>query len=740
MGTYAMEQEILYGTVMAVVFQNQENGYTVLRLRSQDNEVVTVVGTIPMTVIGERLAITGRWTAHASYGRQFEADLLERLMPETSEEILSYLSSRAVKGIGGRTAAKIVAAFGSSSLDILENEPEKLASISGISRAKALEMSESFKRQVGMRRLIEFLSAHRLPVGLAMRLYRAYGELAVDALQDDPYMLTQPYFGADFAAVDAFALELGTEADDERRVEAGILFELTFNQNNGHTFIPRNKLVAATAMLLGLEEAIIDAGILRLCETDQLKTDTVAGLEACYVPELYEAEVYISQRICQMARKLPKPHRDAERLLAEVQAEAEIDYADKQLQAIRAAAENRVMIVTGGPGTGKTTIMAGILSLFDKMKLDTTLAAPTGRAAKRLSECTGREASTIHRLLETQYDQQTGDMCFFHDENAPLETDVMVVDETSMVDVLLMQSLLKALPQSCRLILVGDPDQLPSVGPGNLFSDLIRSEAVPTIRLTEVFRQAQESLIVMNAHAVNHGELPELGVKDRDFFFMKRRTSEDVVRTIQELCSQRLPKNMGIDPTDIQVLSPTRKNEAGTRNLNKQLQSVLNPAHPTKREKVYGDYAFREGDRVMQIRNNYDILWKRTDGLGSGAGIFNGDIGRITEIDPQEETVTIVFDDREAVYDFTMLAELEPAYAMTVHKSQGSEYRAVILTAWSGSRYLLTRSVLYTAITRAKDLLIVVGNEEVVAAMVANDRQTRRYSGLKLRLQQEIVE
>ena len=374
------------------------------------------------------------------------------------------------------------------------------------------------------------------------------------------------------------------------------------------------------------------------------------------------------------------------------------------------------------------------------MKLNTTLAAPTGRAAKRLSECTGREASTIHRLLEAQYDQQTGDMCFFHDENAPLETDVMVVDETSMVDVLLMQSLMKALPQNCRLILVGDPDQLPSVGPGNLFSDLIRSEAVPTIRLTEVFRQAQESLIVMNAHAVNHGELPELGVKDRDFFFMKRRTSEDVVRTIQELCSQRLPKNMGIDPTDIQVLSPTRKNEAGTRNLNKQLQSVLNPAHPTKREKVYGDYAFREGDRVMQIRNNYDILWKRTDGLGSGAGIFNGDIGRITEIDPQEETVTIVFDDREAVYDFTMLAELEPAYAMTVHKSQGSEYRAVILTAWSGSRYLLTRSVLYTAITRAKDLLIVVGNEEVVAAMVANDRQTRRYSGLKLRLQQEIME
>ena len=731
-----MDQEILYGTVAAIIFQNQENGYTVIRLRSQDDEMITVVGTIPMTVVGERLAITGRWTSHASYGRQFEAELLERLMPESREEILAYLSSRAVKGIGAVTAQRIVAAFGSHSLDVLENEPEKLAQVQGISLSKAKEMSESFKRQVGMRRLIEFLAAHHLPVELSMRLYRVYGELAVEALEDDPYMLTQPYFGADFAAVDAFALETGTEADNERRVEAGILFELTFNQSNGHTFIPRNKLVAATAMLLNLESDIVDAGIIRLSESGQLETDTVAGLDACYIPELYEAEVYITQRICSMAEHMSEPPASLERMLKQVQAEAEIEYADNQLAAIRAAAENRVMIVTGGPGTGKTTTMAGILELFEKMKLETFLAAPTGRAAKRLSECTGRPASTIHRLLEAQYDPETGAMCFFHDEDTPLKADAMVVDETSMVDILLMQSLLRALPKRCRLILVGDPDQLPSVGPGNLFSDLIRSGVVPTIRLTEIFRQAQESLIVMNAHAVNHGELPDLSRKDRDFFFMKRRTTEDLVRTIQELCSQRLPKNMGIDPADIQVLSPTRKNEAGTRNLNKQLQQVLNPASPDKREKTYGEFSFREGDRVMQIRNNYDILWKRADGLGSGAGIFNGDIGKITQIDLQEEMVTVLFDDREAKYDFAMLSELELAYAMTVHKSQGSEYRAVILTAWSGSRYLLTRSVLYTAITRAKDLLIVVGNEEVVAAMVANDRQTRRYSGLKLRLQQ----
>ena len=699
--------------------------------------MVTVVGTIPMTVVGERLAITGRWTSHASYGRQFEAELLERLMPESRDEILAYLSSRAVKGIGAVTAQRIVAAFGSHSLDVLENEPEKLAQVQGISLSKAKEMSESFKRQVGMRRLIEFLAAHHLPVELAMRLYRVYGELAVEALEDDPYMLTQPYFGADFSSVDAFALETGTEADNERRVEAGILFELTFNQSNGHTFIPRNKLVAATAVLLNLEEEIIDAGVVRLAETNQLETDTVAGLQAWYIPELFEAECYITNRITSMVHHAPDAPSGLERMLKQIQGEAEIEYAEKQMEAIRAAAENRVMIVTGGPGTGKTTTMAGILELFEKMKMETYLAAPTGRAAKRLSECTGRPASTIHRLLEAQYDQETGTMCFYHDEETPLKADAMVVDETSMVDVLLMQSLLRALPPRCRLILVGDPDQLPSVGPGNVFSDLIRSGVIPTIRLTEIFRQAQESLIVMNAHAVNHGELPDLSRKNKDFFFMKRRTAEDVVHTIQELCGHRLPQNMGIEPADIQVLSPTRKNETGTRNLNKQLQQILNPAAPGKREKTYGDFSFREGDRVMQIRNNYDILWKRLDGLGSGAGIFNGDIGKITEIDLQEETVTVVFDDREAKYDFTMLSELEPAYAMTVHKSQGSEYRAVILTAWPGSKYLLTRSVLYTAITRAKDLLIVVGNEEVIAAMVGNDRQTRRYSGLKLRLQQE---
>ena len=730
-----MDHEILYGAVAAIIFQNPENGYTVLRFKTQDGEMVTVVGTIPMTAVGERLAVTGHWTAHASYGRQFEAEVLERYMPESRDEILAYLSSRVIKGIGEKTAQRIVAAFGSESLDVLEHDPERLATLPGISRSKALEISEGFRRQVGMRRLMEFMAAHHLPAHLAVRLYRVYGQDAADALREDPYMLIDAYYGAAFSVVDQFALELGVEAADARRVEAGVVFELVYNQSGGHVFIPREKLAAATAGLLELELETVEAGISRLAESGRLEIDQVAGLEACYLPELYQAEVYLAARFREMAANPPEPPAALERLLQEIAAESEITYAAQQLEAIRAAAENRVVIVTGGPGTGKTTTMAGILRLFDKLKLKTMLAAPTGRAAKRLSECTGRQdASTIHRLLEAQFDPESSAMCFVHDAQTPLQVEAMVVDETSMVDLTLMQSLLLALPPRCRLVLVGDPDQLPSVGPGNVFSDLIRSGVIPTVRLTEIFRQAQKSLIVMNAHAINHGQLPELRAKDRDFFFLKRRTAAEVTETIQELCAKRLPKNMGIAPAEIQVLSPTRKGECGTKNLNQLLQAVLNPPSPGKKEKKYGDFSFREGDRVMQIRNNYDILWKKRDGT-MGAGIFNGDVGQVTAISYAEEQMVVTFDDREAAYDFAMLSELEPAYAITVHKSQGSEYRAVVLTAWRGSPYLLTRSVLYTAVTRAKELLILVGDENVVAAMTNNDRQLRRYSGLKLRLQ-----
>ena len=728
-----MEQELISGTIAAVVFQNPENGYAVIKLDSEEGGLITVVGTIPAPAAGERLIVTGKWSTHSNYGRQFEAEFLERLLPDGRSEILAYLSSRAVRGIGPKTAEKIVAAFGDDSLKVLVRTPERLAEIPGISMKKALEMGMSFRRQVGVRHLIEFLGGYHIPAEIAVQLYRAYGEDALERVQENPYLLIQPEFGAAFSQADALALELGFDGDDARRVEAGVLFELRHNLGNGHSFLPADKLTAATEALLELDSALVTEAMDRLCELGRIELDEIAGLKAVYLPEYYEAEQYITHRIRQMTGARPESTQVS---IAAIEAANGIRYAEKQCEAICTAAQERIMILTGGPGTGKTTTLAGILTLFDRRGLETLLAAPTGRAAKRLSELTGRDASTIHRLLETQISPETGEMVFQRDGDDPLRCDALIVDEMSMVDVLLMHSLLLALPEKAKLILVGDPDQLPSVGAGRLFSDLITSGAVKTICLTEIFRQAQQSLIVMNAHAVNRGELPVLTVKDRDFFFMKRRTPEAVVQTIAELCSRRLPQNMGIRPEDIQVISPTRKGETGTVNLNRVLQAALNPPAPAKKEKFCGEICFREGDRVMQIRNNYDILWKKRGG-GAGTGIFNGDIGTIQKIDLNEDQITILFDDREVVYDSDMLPELELAYAITAHKSQGSEYKTVIFAVYGGAPMLLTRGVLYTAITRARELLILIGNEEVVAQMTFNNRRDKRYSGLRWRLMQE---
>ena len=726
---------MIQGTVLAVIYQNPENGYCVLKVRTEQGEAVTVVGVIPMCVVGERLAIVGRWTRHQSFGQQFEAEFLERLMPETTSEILAFLSSRAVKGIGPKMAEKIVSRFGEKSLNVLEQDPMQLTQIPGISEKKAQEMSESFQKQSGIRRLIEFLTIYHLPAQLAVRLYRAYGELAQEALRDDPYLLTDSYYRADFSQVDAFAIALGVSADDERRVEAGILFELSYNLGAGHTFIPQDKLRTATCALLDLDGEMIDAGMLRLQEQGRMELSQIAGLTACYLPELYEAETYVCRRILSMADgEYPEPGR-IDDLVAEIENRQGIDYAPEQRSAIRAAASRQLLIVTGGPGTGKTTVMSGILRLFDALRLKTQLAAPTGRAAKRLSEVTGREASTIHRLLEAQFDEATGRMAFFHDEGAPLACDAMIVDETSMVDLQLMASLLKALKPGCRLLLVGDPDQLPPVGAGNVFSDLIRSGIVPSVCLTEIFRQARQSLIVMNAHAVNRGELPVLTAKDRDCFFLRRRAPAQLVQTVCELCARRLPQNMHIPAGEIQVISPTRKGETGTANLNRALQAALNPAGAGRREKRFGDLVFREGDRVMQVRNNYDIVWEKQGDDEQGTGVFNGDVGEIIRIFPQQECMVIRFDDRIATYTFDMLNELELAYAVTVHKSQGSEFDAVVLALSDGlPRKLLTRNILYTAITRAKRLLVIVGSQDVVAYMVNNNQKGRRYSALKARL------
>ena len=729
------EMEILQGTIGAVVYQNYENGYSVLRLNVPGNQTVTVVGTIPLPAVGERLMVTGKWSNHQSYGRQFEAEFLERLMPQTCTEIINYLSSRIIKGIGPRMAARIVEQFREETLTVMEREPLRLAEVSGISREKARAIGEEFRLQVGMRQLMEFFAVHHLPAELAVRAYKMYGDATIELLYDDPYLLMEEGLEAPFGAVDRFAIELGVDADDPRRIEAGILFELHYNLTAGHAFLPEEKLTAATAQLLFVEPEAVRQGAERLLEAERLVRDRLAGITVIYLPQLYEAETECSRRLLQFAgSRFPQPH-GLDSMVRRVAKTCGISYSDEQEEAIRQAATSGLLLVTGGPGTGKTTILNGILELLGQMQLRCVLAAPTGRAAKRLTEVTGEDASTIHRLLEAGIDPETGKMCFVRDEDNPLKADVVIVDEMSMVDVQLLHSLLKAIPGNKRVILVGDPDQLPPVGPGFPFSDMLRAGVLPTVRLTEIFRQAQQSLIVMNAHRVNRGELPELKVTTSDFFFMRRNSEEAVAQTIRDLCTTRLPKNMGIPSDQIQVLSPTRKGGVGTVALNQMLQSALNPASGDKKEKTFGDYIFREGDRVMQIRNNYDIMWKKTDGTAVGTGIFNGDVGVITTIEPSAETMTIVFDDREAEYDFTQLCELEPAWAMTVHKSQGSEYRAVILTAWNGSPYLLSRSILYTAITRARELLIIVGREETVGVMTENAKKNRRYSGLKLRLQ-----
>ena len=732
------ELEILQGAVSAVVYQNYENGYAVLRLNVGGGQMVTVVGTIPLPAVGERLMVTGKWSNHSNYGRQFEAEFLERLMPQTAMEILSYLSSRVIKGIGPRMAARIVEHFGTETLLVMEREPERLAEVPGISREKAKTIGEEFRLQVGMRQLMEFFALHHLPAELAVRTYKLYGDSTIELLYDDPYLLMDEGLEAPFGAVDRFAIELGVAGDDPRRVEAGVRFELSYNLLAGHSFLPEDKLLPATAQLLNVETEVVREAVNRLLGSDRLVRDKLAGIQVIYLPELYEAERYCTESLLQFAGlEFPEP-RNLNKLIRAVAKESGIDYSAEQEQAIRAAATSGLLLVTGGPGTGKTTILNGILELLGQMQLCCLLAAPTGRAAKRLTEVTGEEASTIHRLLEATIDPATGKMYFVRDEDNPLKADVVIVDEMSMVDVQLLHSLLQAVPQGKRLILVGDPDQLPPVGPGFPFSDMLRSGQLPTVRLTEIFRQAQQSLIVMNAHRVNRGEMPDLRTKTSDFFFMRRQNEEAVNQLIRDLCTTRLPKNMGIPSDQIQVLSPTRKGGVGTVSLNKMLQSALNPQSPDKKEKAFGDYIFREGDRIMQIRNNYDIMWKKQDGSAVGTGVFNGDVGTITAIDAGTETITILFDDKVAEYDFTQLNELEPAYAMTVHKSQGSEYRCVILTAWNGSPYLLSSSILYTAITRARELLIIVGREETVAVMTENAKKNRRYSGLKLRLQGKV--
>ena len=723
------------GTVDAVIFQNEENGYTVLRLEVGAPEPVTVVGCIPGVAPGEGLTVTGTWGRHASYGEQFKAESVERRVPAGEKAMLEYLSSGILKGVGAATARRLVEEFGADLFTVLEEQPELLTKIKGITRKRALEIGASFRLQMGMRRLLDFLSANGLPLQLGMPLYRRYGVQALEVLRDNPYLLVDEELGVGFSAADQLALRLGMEGDDPQRLEAGLLFELSHNLMNGHTFLPRRKLLWATGALIGLEDAEpLEDALATLVERGEVVRESIAGEDACYLAPMQEAEEYVAFRLAEMAAHELLPPAGLDGLIGRIEAEQGITYAPQQRQAVDLAARSQVMLLTGGPGTGKTTSIRAILALFDVLKLDTQLAAPTGRAAKRMSELTGRSAQTIHRLLEAGMSDDHQDITFRRDEDDPLECDAVILDECSMVDISLMCALLRAMRPECRLILVGDADQLPSVGPGNVFSDIIRSGVVPTVRLTEIFRQAAGSSIVSYAHAINRGEHPNLAQNSGDFFFLRRTDPQKAADTVVELCRTRLPNNMKIPPSDIQVLTPTRKYDTGMAALNVRLQAALNPPSPEKKERRFGETVFREGDRVMQIRNDYDIVLKNPDGTTAGTGVYNGDVGQITAIDPQTETLAVCYDGKTATYGFEMLNELEHAWVMTVHKSQGSEYRAVVLCIGRAGPMLLTRSVLYTAITRAKSLLIIVGDEGAAYHMIDNQTQTRRYSGLRARL------
>ena len=727
------------GSVENIVYHNDSNEYTVMELSSGD-ALVTVVGTFPYISVGEKLHLYGTWTAHATFGEQFRAEAFERSRPETTSAMLKYLSSGAVKGIGAATAGKIIAAFGDDAIDVIENDPERLATIKGITLKKAQEIAEEMQRVNGIRDLMAFLGSFGVRPEDAVKVWKAYGADSIACIQEDPYRLCSEQIAVDFAVADKLAESLEYDRANAERVKAGVLYVLRHNLLNGHTCLPADKLCAAAAQMLGVPLEDAQAALYALCRDFDAVCENFNGRDFIFLPKQHRCEVYSADRIRMMLRYPPEPIVGVDREIGEIERSEGIRYAQLQKEAIRAALEKGLLILTGGPGTGKTTTLNAIIRILMEKGEKVFLAAPTGRAAKRMSELTGQEAKTIHRMLQVDWDENDNPV-FQRNERNPLECDALVIDELSMVDAYVFESVLRALPVGCRLILVGDSDQLPSVGAGNVIGDLIAAGVFPTVQLREIFRQSMESLIVTNAHRIVNGEMPVLDVRNNDFFFMPVNDAHAVAELILSLAVTRLPKSYGYSPvTDIQVLCPGRKGELGTVELNKRLRERINPQAKDKPQVSAYGAVFRLGDKVMQVKNNYDRPWSRPDGT-TGEGVFNGDMGIITDIDRAAGCMRVMVDDREVLYDFEHAsAELELAYAVTVHKSQGNEFTAVIMPVFPGAPQLSYRNLLYTGITRAKKLLILVGRRSAIADMVANDRKTRRFSGLMRFLTEEVPE
>ena len=716
------------GTVERVIFRNEKNQYTVLELNNSE-ELVTVVGTLPFVSAGEELKVIGVWSNHPSFGPQFKAEVCERSRPATAAAILKYLSSGAVKGIGAATAARIVETFGENSLEVIEKEPERLAQVKGVTKSKAKRISEDFQQANGIKDVMARLGKYGITPEESVRIWKRYGAHAEECIRQDPFCLCDEELDIDFARADTIAASLEMPQDDSGRIRAGILHVLRHNADNGHTCLPRDRLAQVAARMLQVEVESVGGTLRSMEETFDVQAQTFGEREFIFLPRYYQSETYSADRLKMMLRYPPQSIVGVEGAIKEVEIRENIHYAAEQKEAIVQALEKGFLILTGGPGTGKTTTLNGIIRILKNKGETVLLAAPTGRAAKRMSELTGEEAKTVHRLLQVEWDDQDNPV-FSRNERNPLECDAVVVDELSMVDTLLFEGILRALPLGCRLILVGDCDQLPSVGAGNVLGDLIASGMFPVVQLTEIFRQSMESLIVTNAHRIVAGQMPELRDKAHDFFFLPLRRAESISNTIVDLCARRLPASYGYSVfQDIQVLAPSRKGELGTIELNHRLQEALNPPEKGKKELSIGGSILREGDKVMQVKNNYNLPWTRSDGT-TGEGVFNGDVGILVEIDKAAGALTVAIDDKMVLYDTDHANELELAYAATVHKSQGNEFQAVILPMFPGPQQLQYRNLLYTAVTRAKSLLILVGEEGTIQKMVANDRKTRRYSGL----------
>jgi exodeoxyribonuclease V alpha subunit len=729
----------LEGTVSGIVFRNDDNGYSIVRF-SCEGEQVTLVGYMPLVREGEQLKVKGEWVYHPVYGEQVQVSEYAETVPSTLEGIEKYLASGLIPGIGPKTAKRIVDTLGKEALDIIQYNPMRLTEVEGIGEKKARRIAEAFEEQRGLREVMVFLQTYGISTAFAIKIYKRYREETIKLIKQNPYRLVEDIEGIGFKRADRIAMAMGMETNSPGRVYAGTKYVLTELAGAGHVFVPREVLVSRAAGLLGVEPRQVENAISSLAIAGQLKIEDSPDGPVVYYMPYYYAESSVAAKLVQLAlMEYDAFDLDMERELEAFEKKHRIVLDTVQKEAVIQSMRNGIVVITGGPGTGKTTTIKAIIDIFEEKDLKVALAAPTGRAAKRMAQACGREASTIHRLLEFSYQEDEHISAFGRDEDNPLDCEVLIIDEVSMVDILLMHHLLKAVRPGTRLVMVGDVDQLPSVGAGNVLRDIITSGVVRVVRLKTIFRQQGESSIVVNAHRINEGRYPVTNARDGDFFFIEKKDMQQALDTIIDLCKSRLPKYDGYNPmTDIQVLSPMRKGPVGVDNLNLRLRESLNPPSRGKGEKKSGSCVFRVGDKVMQIRNNYSMKWEAPlpgGGTEEGEGVFNGDLGIIESLDEEEGQLVVVFDDEKRVtYRFNQLDELEPAYAVTVHKSQGSEFPVVVMPAFWGPPMLVTRNLLYTALTRAKKLAVLVGREEHLRRMVDNNRISRRYSALDRRM------